>query len=165
MQETWVWSLGREIPWKSKWQPTPGLLPGKSHGQRSLVGYSPWGHKEWDTTEWLHFTSLHFISPPLFSKSLHDRTPFFPKQNRLKLLQVNTTALSPKLIYRFHVLDSFVSLVLLLFLCSSLVNWLVYLSVALQFASQLLTITRGKLASTYLAPIKWHMLSKYFLLS
>ena len=34
-----------------EWQPTPVLLPGKSHGQRSLVGYSPWGHKESDTTE------------------------------------------------------------------------------------------------------------------
>ena len=32
-----------------KWQPTPVFLPGKSHGQRSLVGYSPWGHKELDT--------------------------------------------------------------------------------------------------------------------
>ena len=41
-----------------KWQPTPGFLPGKSHGQRSLVGYSPCGHKESDTTEWLHFSLL-----------------------------------------------------------------------------------------------------------
>ena len=38
-----------------KWQPTPVLLPGKSHGWRSLVGYSPWGRKESDTTERLHF--------------------------------------------------------------------------------------------------------------
>ena len=38
-----------------QWHPTPVLLPGKSHGQRSLVGCSPWGHKELDTTEWLHF--------------------------------------------------------------------------------------------------------------
>ena len=38
-----------------KWQSTPVLLPGKSHGQRSLVGYSPWGRKESDTTERLHF--------------------------------------------------------------------------------------------------------------
>ena len=38
-----------------KWQPTPVLLPGKSHGLRSLIGYSPWGHKELDTTERLHF--------------------------------------------------------------------------------------------------------------
>ena len=37
------------------WQPTPVLLPGKFHGQGSLVGCSPWGRKESDTTEWLHF--------------------------------------------------------------------------------------------------------------
>ena len=36
-----------------KWQPTPVFLPGKSHGQRSLAGYSPWGHKESDMTQWL----------------------------------------------------------------------------------------------------------------
>ena len=48
--------------WRRQWQPTPVLLPRKSHGQRSLVGCSPWGCKESDTTEWLHdftFTS-HF---------------------------------------------------------------------------------------------------------
>ena len=44
-----------KIPWRRKWQPTPGFLPGESHGQRSLVGYSPQGHKESDTTERLHF--------------------------------------------------------------------------------------------------------------
>ena len=41
--------------WRRQWQPTPVLLPGKSHGQRSLVGCSPWGHEESDTTERLHF--------------------------------------------------------------------------------------------------------------
>ena len=56
MQETQVWSLGGEDPlqketWRRKWQPTPVFLPGKSHGQRSLVGYSPWGCKELDRTE------------------------------------------------------------------------------------------------------------------
>ena len=35
----------RKIPWRRKWQPTPAFLPGKSHKQRRLVGYSPWGHK------------------------------------------------------------------------------------------------------------------------
>ena len=40
---------------RRKWQPTPVLLPGKSHGQNSLEGYSPWGHEESDTTERLHF--------------------------------------------------------------------------------------------------------------
>ena len=34
---------------EKKWQPTPVLLPGESHGQKSLVGYSPWGHRESDT--------------------------------------------------------------------------------------------------------------------
>ena len=34
-----------KIPWRREWQPTPVFLPGKSHGQRSLVGYSPWVHK------------------------------------------------------------------------------------------------------------------------
>ena len=38
-------------PWRRKWQPTAVFLPGKSHGQGSLVGYSPWGHKESGTTE------------------------------------------------------------------------------------------------------------------
>ena len=41
----------RKIPWRRKWQPTPVLLTGKSHGWRSLVGCSPWGCKESDTTE------------------------------------------------------------------------------------------------------------------
>ena len=40
---------------KRKWQPTPVLLDGKVHGWKSLVGYSPWGHKESDMTERLHF--------------------------------------------------------------------------------------------------------------
>ena len=40
---------------RRQWHPTPALLPGKSHGQRSLVGCSPWGHYQSDTTERLHF--------------------------------------------------------------------------------------------------------------
>ena len=43
----------RKICWRKKWQPTPLFLPEKSHGQRSLVGYSPGGHKESDMTEQL----------------------------------------------------------------------------------------------------------------
>ena len=44
------------IFWRRQWHPTPVLLSGKSHGQRSLEGHSPWGHR-WgsDTTKWLHF--------------------------------------------------------------------------------------------------------------
>jgi len=49
-------------PWRRKWQHTPVFLPGKSHEQRSLVGYSPWGHKELDRTERLHFHfHFHFL--------------------------------------------------------------------------------------------------------
>ena len=48
MQETQVQSLVGKIPWRREWLPTPVFLPGEFHGQRSLVGYSPWGHKETD---------------------------------------------------------------------------------------------------------------------
>ena len=44
-----------DFPQRRRWHPTPVLLPGKSHGWRSLVGCSPWGRKELDTTELLHF--------------------------------------------------------------------------------------------------------------
>ena len=43
------------LNWRRQWHPTPVLLPGKSHGRRSLVGCSPWGHEESDTTEQLQF--------------------------------------------------------------------------------------------------------------
>ena len=52
MWETWVQFLGWEDPdWRREWQPTPVFLPGEFHGQRSLVGYSPWGHEESDMTK------------------------------------------------------------------------------------------------------------------
>ena len=52
MHKTQVRSLGQEDPLEKEWQPTPVfLLEKKSHRQRSLVGYSPWGCKELDTTE------------------------------------------------------------------------------------------------------------------
>ena len=51
MQETQVQSLGWEDPLEKEWQPTPVFLPGEFHGQRSLAGYSPWGHRELNTTE------------------------------------------------------------------------------------------------------------------
>ena len=63
MFDPWV----GKIPWRRKWQLTPESLPGKSHGQRSLVGCSPWGRKESGTTEQLtlnnalNFFSLHGV--------------------------------------------------------------------------------------------------------
>ena len=56
--DAWV----RKIPWRRKWQPTSVFLPGKSHGQRSLTGYSLWGRKESDMTECSHthtYTHIH----------------------------------------------------------------------------------------------------------
>ena len=74
---TWVGT----IPWRRKWQSTQVLLPGKSHGQRSLVGYSPWGRKESDTTERLHFTSLHFTSGSLSTCTLFQSVIGFPAES------------------------------------------------------------------------------------
>ena len=49
-------SVGK-IPWRREWVPAPVFLPGELHGQKSLVGYSPWGQEESDTTEqWEAFT-------------------------------------------------------------------------------------------------------------
>ena len=62
MRETPVQSLGWEDPLEKEMATTPVLLPGKSHGWRSLVGYSPWGHKESDTTEQLQFLSFSEVS-------------------------------------------------------------------------------------------------------
>ena len=50
-----------KIPWSRKWQPTPKFLPGKFHGQSSLVGYSPWHHKESDTTEQLNTHTMRVV--------------------------------------------------------------------------------------------------------
>ena len=61
MRETQVQSLGQEDP---LWQPTPVFLPGKFHGQRSLAGYSPRGHKELDTTEPLTLCTAEVVSKP-----------------------------------------------------------------------------------------------------
>ena len=51
---------GLGFPWRRKWHPTPVLLHGKSHGRRSLTGYSPWGHRDSDMSS--HFTSLWWLS-------------------------------------------------------------------------------------------------------
>ena len=60
------------MPWRRAWQPTSVFLPGGSHGQRSLVGYNPWGHKESDTTDrltlWLH-THTHIFHSSGFPSS------------------------------------------------------------------------------------------------
>ena len=61
--DSWV----RKIPWRRKWQPTPVFLPVKSHGQRNLVGSSPWGHKESDITYQLNKSNKTVQQRGLFS--------------------------------------------------------------------------------------------------
>ena len=91
-------------PWRRAWQPTPVSLPGESHGQRSLVGCSPWGRKESDTTERL---TLHFL-PHLTSVRIlicfcrdaspiapHLRTSFYPASVCARLLQSGPTLGNP----------------------------------------------------------------------
>ena len=76
---------------RRKWQSTPVLLPGKSHGQRSLIGYSPWGHRESDKTERLHvpliLTDLISLLPKglsrVFSSTTIRKHQFFGAQPSL----------------------------------------------------------------------------------
>ena len=60
MQETGFDPWIRKIPWRREWQPTPVFLPREFHGQRSLAGYSPWGHKESDMTEATKHALMYF---------------------------------------------------------------------------------------------------------
>ena len=73
MQETWAQSFGLEDTWRRAWQPTPVFLPGEFHGQRSLVCYSPWGHRESDMTEQLTHTTLILQLVSLHSKEHIDK--------------------------------------------------------------------------------------------
>ena len=67
------------FPWRRKWPPTLVLLPGESHGQRSLARYSPWGHKESDMTEatsthtYTHTHTILKIRIKLRVMIIHDR--------------------------------------------------------------------------------------------
>jgi hypothetical protein len=58
MQATGFNSWIRKIPWRRKWQPTPVVLSGEAHGQRSLMSYCPQGHKKSDTTKFYHFNQV-----------------------------------------------------------------------------------------------------------
>ena len=74
-----TWPASWEICMQVKWQPTPVLLPGESHGERSLVGYNPWSWKESDTTDWLHF---HFQEATV--RTGHGTTDWFQIGKRVR---------------------------------------------------------------------------------
>ena len=111
--DPWV----RKIPWRRKWQSTPVLLPGKSHGQRSLVGYSPWERKESDTTwhltsKWNH-TLLIFCNCLIFcdsSRFIHfaayGRTVFFFRLKNILLCVHHAASLHSSVdghLHYFHI--------------------------------------------------------------
>ena len=82
-QETQVQSLGQENPLEKGWQPTSVFLPGELHGQRSLVGYSPWSLKVLETTEWLTLSGLKLLRNGIFpamlvNKGCHSHQKFQP---------------------------------------------------------------------------------------
>ena len=58
MQETWVQSLGWEDQLEKEWLPIPVFLSEEFHGQKSLAGYSPWGHEELGATEHAHTVNI-----------------------------------------------------------------------------------------------------------
>ena len=83
MQEAWVHPWVWKIPWSRKWQPTPAFLPGESHGQKSLAGYSPWGRRvrhDW-ATERTH-THRHIFIIRTFHRRYHN--PHFTERNEFR---------------------------------------------------------------------------------
>ena len=108
---------------RRQWHPTPVLLPGKSHGWRSLVGCSPWGHWESDTTERLHFLfSLSCIGEgngnPLQCSCLENPRDggawwaaiYGVAQSRAWLKQLSSSSISVKIFQQFHIVHEEVNL-------------------------------------------------------
>ena len=106
--------------WRRRWHPTPVLLPGKSHGRRSLVGCSPWGRKESGMTERLHFHfSLSCIGEgngnPLQCSCLEnprDRGAWWAAvyrvaQSRTRLKQLSSSSSSRQIYWTFWTLNGY----------------------------------------------------------
>ena len=68
-----------KVPWRRAWPHTPVFLPGESHGQKSLVGYSPWGRKESDTTEATEHTRTWKKVTNLKPAIVNSNCPFLAK--------------------------------------------------------------------------------------
>ena len=94
--------------WRREWLPTPVLLPGESHGQRSLAGYNPWGHKESDTTEWLtvfkETKDLYAENYKILMKEIKDDTNRWRNMPCSWIGKFNTVKMSilPKATYRLN---------------------------------------------------------------
>ena len=87
-----------KIPWSRKWQPAPACLPGKFHGQRSLVSYSPWGHKEVEMTERLNTkweVCVKCFSHPELWRLSQDRVLMVLLELRDELASLFSSAVQP----------------------------------------------------------------------
>ena len=119
MRETQVQSLAREDLLEKEMATHSNILPGKSHGPRSLVGYSPWGRKESDKTEWLHFhfplTFLNISVWPLTSVNFItiDKTDdFWPsgkKRSCGKVIRILFFGILSSKIYKYQNNITFIS--------------------------------------------------------
>ena len=92
MQKTWVWSWIGKIPWSREWRAVPVFLPGEFHGQRSLVGYSPWGRKEFHTTRQLTLSlscPLRQWSPPTPGFPVHHQLPEFAQAHVIESVMLS----------------------------------------------------------------------------
>ena len=99
-----------KMPWRRAWQPSPIFLPGESHGERSLVGYSPWGHKESDKAEVTQHTHIMGKDMATHSSILAWRIPWREEPGRLQSMglqrvghnwMTNTDMLSKYLCFSF----------------------------------------------------------------
>ena len=109
MQETQVWSLGREDPLELGMAIHSSILPGESCGQRSLVGYSPWGCKESDTTEWLSTHTTHALHEPFEDLCWlcphHHTGPVLPQCPSLTGIFSLTCYFAYSVVFIFHLLQ------------------------------------------------------------
>ena len=108
MQETWFNPCVGKIPWGRGWLPIPVFLPGEFHGQRSLAGYSPQGHKESDTTEWRTLALVWASQAALAVKNPDLPNPGFEP----------VSSMSPALAGKFFTLSHLGSLYVYICVCS-----------------------------------------------
>ena len=82
------------IPWRREWLPIPVFWPGEFHGHKSLVGYSPWGHKELDMTEQLHFKTVNLIIQTISWKGTNTELDTRRNTNLHKPVTIKETGLT-----------------------------------------------------------------------
>ena len=112
----WSYSSLLTVLRRRQWQATPVFLPGKSHGRRSLVGYSPWGREDSDSTEWLHFhfslsftgeengNPLHILAWRIPGMGAWWAAVYWVAQSRTRLTWLSSSSLRKVCLYFLEVL-------------------------------------------------------------